>query len=97
MKKRKIPNDYEQTKIFERNTQNSETQKRNTLLKNMYQEWLKLIDKNISESNQISEYNGIQYIPHACEHKVCATGCCPMCDKELAWITKEYYSINNRA
>ena len=42
----------------------------------------------------VAEYNGIQYIPHACEHKVCATGCCPMCDKELAWVTKEYYKQN---
>lgn len=39
----------------------------------------------------VAEYNGIQYIPHACEHKVCATGSCPMCDKELTWVTKEYY------
>ena len=44
-----------------------------------------------------AECNNIPYTPHDCEHKVCATGCCPMCDKELAWITKEYYSINNRA
>ena len=44
-----------------------------------------------------AECNNIPYTPHDCEHKVCATGCCPMCDKELAWITKEYYSTNNRA
>ena len=44
-----------------------------------------------------AECNNIPYTPYDCEHKVCATGCCPMCDKELAWITKEYYSINNRA
>lgn len=43
-----------------------------------------------------AECNNIPYTPHDCEHKVCATGCCPMCDKELAWITKEYYSTNNR-
>lgn len=38
-----------------------------------------------------AECNNIPYTPHDCEHKVCATGCCPMCDKELAWVTKEYY------
>lgn len=42
-------------------------------------------------------HNNIPYTPHDCEHKVCATGCCPMCDKELAWITKGYYRTNNRA
>lgn len=44
-----------------------------------------------------AEYNNIPYTPHDCGHKVCATGCCPMCDKELAWVTKEYYRTNNRA
>lgn len=44
-----------------------------------------------------ADCNNIPYTPHDCEHKVCATGCCPMCDKELAWITKEYYRTNNRA
>lgn len=44
-----------------------------------------------------AECNNIPYTPHDCEHKVCATGCCPMCDKELARITKEYYRTNNRA
>lgn len=44
-----------------------------------------------------AECNNIPYTPHDCEHKVCTTGCCPMCDKELAWITKEYYRTNNRA
>ena len=44
-----------------------------------------------------AEYNNIPYTPHDCEHKVCATGCCPMCDKELAWITKEYYRTNSKA
>lgn len=44
-----------------------------------------------------AECNNIPYTPHDCGHKVCATGCCPMCDKELAWITKEYYRTNNRA
>ena len=43
-----------------------------------------------------AECNNIPYTPHDCEHKVCATGCCPMCDKELARITKEYYRTNNR-
>ena len=38
-----------------------------------------------------AECNNIPYTPHDCGHKVCATGCCPMCDKELAWVTKEYY------
>jgi len=44
-----------------------------------------------------AEYNNIPYTPHDCEHKVCATGYCPMCDKELAWITKEYYRTNSKA
>lgn len=44
-----------------------------------------------------AECNKIPYTPHDCEHKVCATGCCPMCDKELACVTKEYYRTNNRA
>lgn len=44
-----------------------------------------------------AECNNIPYTPHNCNHKVCTTGCCPMCDKELAWITKEYYRTNNRA
>lgn len=44
-----------------------------------------------------AECNNIPYTPHDCEHKVCATGCCPMCDKELARITNEYYRTNNRA
>lgn len=44
-----------------------------------------------------AECNNIPYTPHDCEHKVCATGCCPMCDKELARKTKEYYRTNNRA
>lgn len=44
-----------------------------------------------------AECNNIPYTPHDCEHKVCATGCCPMCDKELARITKGYYRTNNRA
>lgn len=44
-----------------------------------------------------AECYNIPYTPHDCEHKVCATGCCPMCDKELARITKEYYKTNNRA
>ena len=44
-----------------------------------------------------AECNNIPYTPHDCEHKVCATGCCPMCDTELARITKEYYRTNNRA
>ena len=44
-----------------------------------------------------AECNNIPYTPHDCEHKVCSTGCCPMCDKELARITKEYYRTNNRA
>lgn len=39
----------------------------------------------------VAEYNNIHYKPHNCEHKVCATGCCPLCDNELAWVTKEYY------
>lgn len=43
-----------------------------------------------------AECNNIPYTHHNCEHKVCATGCCPMCDKELVWITKEYYRTNNR-
>lgn len=42
----------------------------------------------------VAEYNGIQYKPHECEHKVCATGSCPICEKELAWVTEEYYKIN---
>lgn len=44
-----------------------------------------------------AECNNIPYTPHDCEHKVCATRCCPMCDQELARITKEYYRTNNRA
>jgi len=44
-----------------------------------------------------AEYNNIPYTSHDCEHKVCATGCCTMCDKELAWITKEYYRTNSKA
>jgi len=43
----------------------------------------------------VAEYNNIHYTPHECKHKVCATGCCLMCDKELAWVTKEYDKINN--
>lgn len=44
-----------------------------------------------------AECNNIPYTPHDCEHKVCATGCCPKCDTELARMTKEYYRTNNRA
>lgn len=44
-----------------------------------------------------AECNNIVYTPHNCEHTFCATGCCSMCDKELAWLTKEYYKINNGA
>ena len=44
-----------------------------------------------------AECNNIAYTPHNCEHTVCATGCCPMCDKELARITEEYYRVNNLA
>ena len=44
-----------------------------------------------------AECNNIPYTPHDCEHKVCATGSCPLCNKELAWITKEYYKISNKA
>ena len=44
-----------------------------------------------------ADCNNIPYTPHDCEHKVCATGCCPMCDKELAWITKAYYRTNSKA
>ena len=29
--------------------------------------------------------------PVTMQHKVCVIGSCPMCDKELAWVTKEYY------
>lgn len=39
----------------------------------------------------VAEYNKINYTPHECDHKVCATGCCPMCDKELVCVTEEYY------
>lgn len=37
--------------------------------------------------------NNIPYKPHECNHKGCATGCCPMCDEELRWVTEEYYKV----
>lgn len=43
-----------------------------------------------------AEYNGIQYKPHKCAHKVCTTGCCTLCDHELQWVTKEYYKLKKR-
>lgn len=39
----------------------------------------------------VATCNGIIYEPHECEHKVCATGCCPVCEQELAYVTIEYY------
>lgn len=39
----------------------------------------------------VADYNKIEYKPTECSHKVCATGCCPVCDNELAWLTEEYY------
>ena len=44
----------------------------------------------------VAEYNKINYTPHECNHKVCSTGCCPVCEKELAWVTEEYYKTKNR-
>lgn len=44
----------------------------------------------------VAECNHIQYHPHKCEHVVCSTGCCPTCDKELNWLTKQYYNRNNK-
>ena len=45
----------------------------------------------------VADFNKIEYKPTECSHKVCATGCCPVCDNELAWLTKEYYKkINNK-
>jgi len=44
----------------------------------------------------VAEFNHISYQPAECTHDVCSTGCCPMCDKELLWITNEYYKITQR-
>lgn len=43
-----------------------------------------------------AQYNHINYKPHECEHLVCSTGCCPTCDEELCWLTKQYYNISNK-
>lgn len=43
----------------------------------------------------VADYNNIEYKPQECDHTVCATGCCPMCDKELMWVTTEYYHTND--
>ena len=43
----------------------------------------------------VADFNKIEYKPMECSHKVCATGCCPVCDNELAWLTKEYYKVIN--
>lgn len=43
----------------------------------------------------VADFNKIEYKPTECSHKVCATGCCPVCDNELAWLTKEYYKVIN--
>jgi pyruvate formate lyase activating enzyme len=45
----------------------------------------------------VAEYNQIPYQPRECEHTICATGCCPLCDMELKWLTEQYYrNINNK-
>lgn len=36
--------------------------------------------------------NQIKFEPHKCEHVFCSTGCCPLCDEELRWLTKQYYN-----
>lgn len=36
--------------------------------------------------------NHIKFQPHKCEHKFCLTGCCPLCDEELRWLTKQYHN-----
>lgn len=43
----------------------------------------------------VADFNKIEYNPTECSHKVCATGCCPVCDNELAWLTEEYYKVIN--
>lgn len=43
----------------------------------------------------VADFNKIEYKPTECSHKVCATGCCTVCDNELAWLTKEYYKVIN--
>ena len=42
-----------------------------------------------------ANFNGISYQPHSCTHKVCLSGCCPLCDGELDFITREYYKRIN--
>lgn len=40
--------------------------------------------------------NNIKYLPHKSKHPVCSVGCCPACDNELSWLTKQYYSIKQK-
>lgn len=35
--------------------------------------------------------NYIKFQPHKCNHIYCSTGCCPLCDDEARWLTKQYY------
>lgn len=37
----------------------------------------------------IAEANNIPYTPALCTHTVCTMGNCPMCEKELAWLTQQ--------
>ncbi|MBR3951052.1 MAG: radical SAM protein [Bacteroidaceae bacterium] len=40
----------------------------------------------------IAEANNIPYTPASCSHDTCTSGNCPMCESELAWLTKEIQS-----
>ena len=37
----------------------------------------------------IAQKYGIEYEPKECEHTVCSTGTCPLCDKEAKFILEE--------
>lgn len=43
----------------------------------------------------IANANNIEYTPTPCTHTTCATGNCPMCEKELAWLSQQIQQRDN--
>lgn len=43
---------------------------------------------------EIAEQNGIVYLSKDCEHKVCRTGTCPICEAEVKYLENE---LNEKA
>ncbi len=41
---------------------------------------------------EIAAANNISYTPHLCQHKQCATGTCPVCEKELLEIETQLHN-----